>query len=396
MVAEYRSARFLYAGFGVLLLAFVLLATNFYHQFSSASQLLSEETANNDRQAQAAMDMRVAVRERAILLWQMTLLEDPFDRDDLYQEFSRFGSQFHKSRQELLNSNLNEKEAALLSSLDGETGKRAPLLRRFADQLMSGTSQKTYIDSLNSVVSDQVVVSDLLDQLIHLQQQHNATSRQTSATTSERRLIQLIVWMCVFILSGALFAKFVVKSATERNRQLASANAQLDQLARLDNLTGLPNRMCLMEHLSMGLALSRRHDQKGALLFIDLDGFKAINDQHGHDAGDAFLKLISQELQGLRESDVSARLGGDEFVVALFNISSDEQIITVTERLLQRLSAEYDIGNGTLVRASASIGICAFPVEGMTVDSLMKCADNAMYQAKHSGKNRYVIAAQPA
>ncbi len=385
------GTRFLYAGFSVLLIAFVVLGVYIYQQFSSANQALVSETANNNRQSSAAMAMRVAVRERAILLWHMTSQDDVFLKDELHMRFLEFGSRYHDSRQTLLNSELTDEEKALMASLDRETGQRAPLLREFAEVLMRGEKLDSYHENLNRVVADQGVVASLLDQLIQIQQQHNEAARTENARVTSQHLAELVVAVILFIAIAVAFARNVVKAAETQNSELAAANERLDQLARQDHLTGLLNRLSLKEPLELGLAMAKRHNQKGALFFIDLDGFKSINDSYGHDIGDELLVKISGAINDMRESDLVARLGGDEFVIVIFNVLSRDQVAAIAEKIRRKLSAEYRIGEDILARVSASIGICMFPAADMTAASLVKCADEAMYQAKQSGKNQFAF-----
>lgn len=398
---EKHQILFLYAGFALILLAFVALAFAAVQQVTNVNHSLATTTASNDEQLAAAMTMRVAVRERAIILWHMTLLEDPFDRDELYQEFLLYGSRFGHARNRYLGSQLTDQEKSLLKSLDEETGARAPQLRDFADQLMQGDSDEDYIQQLDGALSDQIAVSDILDQIIHIQQFQNEHVRQANNKETEHIVKMMLLGMVLIILFGITFARKVVSAATSQIRQLeetkhelAHANRELKLLARHDHLTGLPNRLYLMEHLEMSLALCQRHGQKGALLFIDLDEFKPINDTYGHDVGDLYLQRIAKEMSALsRGSDLLSRLGGDEFVLMLFDVPSDQEVIIVAERVLRTLSASYELAKGIKVNASASIGICYFPRPGfdMDADDVISCADTAMYTAKAEGKNRYHI-----
>ncbi|MBT8438144.1 MAG: diguanylate cyclase [Gammaproteobacteria bacterium] len=339
----------------------------------------------------SAMAMRVAVRERAILLWHMTLLEDAFDRDELFETFYDYGSRYQQSRQKYLDSKLTESEKIYLVNLDKETSNRAPLLREFANNLMDDKKRDLYNDNLNQVLSDQIIVANILDDIIHLQQDQNEIARKRAAELISDILFQLIIWTILILVSGIFFARKVVQSSIRKNRLLEKANDDLERLARYDHLTGLPNRLFLLEHLELALPLATRNEYQCALFFIDLDGFKPINDTYGHEAGDEFLVKIGNRMKRvLRESDVLARLGGDEFVIVLFDIPDNSQALTVAEKLLLILSDKYII-NGNEINASASIGICFFPEKQMNVEKLISRADSAMYKAKELGKNRYYI-----
>ena len=388
--SDKRYSIFLYMGFGLLLTSFVFLALFHFKQIIQSNEILNETITNNDTQLRAAMNMRVAVRERAILLWHMSSQEDQFKRDDLYMQFHAFGSHFGHARLEYLSTNQTDKERNLFFELDKETNKRAPGLRVFADQLVGESNdQNTYLAQLNKTLTEQTVVSGILDVMIHLQQTQNEEAHKQTAATTTKALSDLVIWMLIFIFAVILFARTIVQAANRLSKKLSKTNRKLSQLARNDHLTGLPNRLFLAEHLEFILSHANRHEKKGALLYIDLDDFKPINDTYGHSIGDKYLQAISIAIKELlRDSDVLVRLGGDEFVVVLYETSSEDDAIEVANKLLKTLSAEYILDDIT-VSASASIGICCFPKAEMTVDNLISEADAAMYNAKQSGKNKY-------
>jgi diguanylate cyclase (GGDEF)-like protein len=158
-------------------------------------------------------------------------------------------------------------------------------------------------------------------------------------------------------------------------------------LALHDPLTGLPNRSLLNEHLGRNLRRAHREGQQFALMFIDLDGFKLINDRHGHDAGDDLLSVLAGRMTDqLRGTDTCARIGGDEFVVMLETVQSPESATQVADKILQCLSTPVQRGPLSL-QVSASIGIALYPQDGTSADALLTLADDAMYQAKTRGKN---------
>ncbi|OGS91158.1 MAG: hypothetical protein A2Z95_05020 [Gallionellales bacterium GWA2_60_18] len=167
--------------------------------------------------------------------------------------------------------------------------------------------------------------------------------------------------------------------------------AQLESLAHYDSLTGLPNRMLLHDRLEQAIATAERLRQHFALLFIDLDGFKPVNDTYGHAFGDEVLKTVGQRLNlVIRGMDTAARLGGDEFVVILTDICNRANAERVAEKILSELSAPYEIA-GESLSLSSSIGISIYPSDEMAAQDLLRTADEAMYQAKHDGKRRVIF-----
>jgi diguanylate cyclase (GGDEF)-like protein len=171
--------------------------------------------------------------------------------------------------------------------------------------------------------------------------------------------------------------------------EIALARERISSLAYSDPLTGLANRTSFGPSLDQAVQRARRRSSKLALVFVDLDGFKQINDLRGHDAGDALLiELASRLRANLRASDLVARLGGDEFVVVVEEVQEAAPIETVAKKLLSEVVRPYALAGGD-AKVTASIGISIFPDDAADAQSLMKHADTAMYAAKQAGKNTY-------
>ena len=167
------------------------------------------------------------------------------------------------------------------------------------------------------------------------------------------------------------------------------AEAKIRALAFYDKLTGLPNRTLLQDRLSHAIQLRLRSRERCAVLFLDLDAFKTINDTLGHDAGDEVLKEVAKRLRGsIRNSDTAARLGGDEFVILLEGFDQPDNIHSVTHRILLALGQDIQHKDACL-NITASIGISFFPEDGETVEDLLQAADTAMYHGKKRGRNTY-------
>ena len=192
-------------------------------------------------------------------------------------------------------------------------------------------------------------------------------------------------------ITGALLARSI-RYAIERKRvedELAAALARLAQLAQYDYLTGLPNRALFRERLDRALARARRNDTAAALLFMDLDRFKTVNDTLGHNYGDQLLKETAQRLQGcLRKVDTVARWGGDEFTVILESLPQRSGASIVAQKLIDALAAPFQLDEHELF-VTTSIGIAIYPSCGEDPETLTNHADAAMYRAKEQGRNTY-------
>ncbi len=168
-----------------------------------------------------------------------------------------------------------------------------------------------------------------------------------------------------------------------------AAEARIDHLAHHDALTGLFNRYSLENRLAQSLLAARRENQQLAVIFIDLDRFKVINDTLGHHVGDLLLIEVANRLsECVRESDIVARLGGDEFVVTLTSLANDMDAALVAKKIVATLGDTYEI-DGKQLHTTPSVGISLFPANGEDVDTLMKNADTAMYHAKEKGRNNF-------
>ncbi|MDN0083454.1 EAL domain-containing protein [Crenobacter sp. SG2305] len=178
----------------------------------------------------------------------------------------------------------------------------------------------------------------------------------------------------------------VITDFSERKR----AEAQIEHMARYDFLTGLPNRVVLEEALAQTIERSHLAGRRFALLFVDLDRFKNINDTHGHSAGDQILRAVANRLQAVVGSDgLVCRYGGDEFVILLESLATPEAVEPVLGRLHRAVSKPTDIGFGLMMQVSPSIGVSFYPQDGDEAETLLKHADAALYQAKADGRDTY-------
>lgn len=215
-------------------------------------------------------------------------------------------------------------------------------------------------------------------QLIQLWQQYRAW------------LLTISFLFVALLISLSLIAHQALRLRRQRS-VLRAERLKLRKMAYFDVLTHLPNRALLTDRLERAMALSRRNRTKLALVYLDLDGFKAVNDTHGHDVGDLLLIEVAKRIQlSLRETDTLARIGGDEFVLVLSNLISTQESFRVLDRILSAIANTFFI-NGLSMNVSASMGVVYYPDIDDDADRLLRHADQAMYQAKKMGKNRYAM-----
>lgn len=204
---------------------------------------------------------------------------------------------------------------------------------------------------------------------------------------------QPLGWFPIFIGSLVLMGivttvVFGYKRAIESLLKTTLAQRDIiNHRASHDSLTGLPNKRVADDRLAMACERARRNHGNAALLFVDLDGFKQVNDTHGHQVGDQVLITVAQRLQdGIRKIDTAARLGGDEFLVVLDGVTHLDNAKTVAHKLIESIGLPIELSNGTC-QVGASVGIAMFPDDAQEPSNLLRLADRAMYEVKHAGKN---------
>lgn len=183
--------------------------------------------------------------------------------------------------------------------------------------------------------------------------------------------------------------KDLIKNLEVEYDEIKEAERINRQLAFLDPLTGLANRLLLMDRLSWAIDYSQRYNEMLAVMFLDLDGFKEVNDKYGHETGDVLLHSTAQRLKlYVRKTDTVARIGGDEFVIVLTQVKTVQDIESIAEKITRGFDKPFQL-NDFQVYLSVSIGISICPEDGTEPKNLIKKADEAMYRVKKAGKSNY-------
>lgn len=205
-------------------------------------------------------------------------------------------------------------------------------------------------------------------------------------------------WVSVFVATTLMplmiFEAIVTyqKSTRALLKEVAQQREEIKRLALHDQLTGLPSLAIAEDRLDIALSAAKRHDGKAALMFIDLDEFKKINDKHGHEAGDFVLKVIAGRFkQALRHEDTAARVGGDEFIMIISRVDEHSDLGRIASRVIESVAKPIAYFEGQL-QIGCSIGIALFPDHAISAKSLRRVADKAMYKVKKTGKNNYQFA----
>ena len=283
------------------------------------------------------------------------------------------------------------------------------LMNRVRQQALSGTA----VHILRALPGDQVSIGvrndwqellPILDRAILITDEHELTQIQETWFEPEllsdgvsREAVQrwaIRSMIAVLLILGGFLAWLTHLRRDIQKRKLREA--EMRHRAYHDELTGLPNRTHMIEKGELALIFHAQNERKCALIFIDLDGFKAVNDNEGHDAGDELLIAVAQRIQrAVRKTDMVARYGGDEFVILLTQINTVEQAKAVAEKVLSRIAMPFRLAVGE-ANIGASIGVAVYPDHGQSYEQLLVAADEAMYAVKEQGKQGVSVAAPVA
>ena len=210
-------------------------------------------------------------------------------------------------------------------------------------------------------------------------------------TGLDKRFVTRIAAQLGFVIIAIiLFVVLWNRKLSQEVMRRQALESKMKHMATHDELTGLANRSLMKSQMENAIAMHQRQGLKLAVLFIDLDGFKAINDQYGHDFGDQVLKQVSTRLEScVRKSDTVCRFGGDEFVILLTSLNNKEESAFIAEKVIDVIAQPYEVDSHK-AHLGSSIGIAVYPEDGDNDSELLKMADNLMYRVKSSGKNNYI------
>lgn len=405
------NRRLLIAGFALQLIIIVVITVVGISRIYTIVGFYDDIIQTHDLQKDYLASMRSAARKRSLIIWKSTLTNDPFIRSQYYEEFLESGSQFLKAREKLLNTKMHGKDTSLLKEMNNAIATVTPILRRVNEKLNSSDSSYSPQADMRLALAPQQKTIRLLDELIFMHTKESQKDYRIVTSKLTSTVITQVIIMGIALLIATLFAAFYLRRYTkiframqqsekelyiinseleqrveDRTVELKQANLRLESLANHDALTGLANRTMLFKQMDIILSYTERDKTMAAILFVDLNKFKSINDKYGHDAGDALLISIASRIQKMtRASDVVARLGGDEFLIILSKIESAEQAQSIAKKINVCINEPFKYLDHTL-RVSASIGTSLYPNDAKDKETLIKLADKKMYRVKKSIK----------
>ena len=418
-----KIRRYLSISFIIIIILITLSTIISFKYLSSVQNHIINIIGTQNKQIDLMHKLRSISRERIIILQALTNATDSFKKDAYIQHFHSLGGLFLEIRQELLKTQLNEDEKKLLK-IQREIARNVVSSQYNVIELVENNDNGKALNLLlNETVPMQNQNISYIDQFIVYQNHEN----QFIKSESEKKLktsyyivatltvlsILLIIIVAVIVtrhtsriinllatlaekhkntaLQLCLTHDSLEQEVKEKNQELQKANEHLKHIAGHDTLTELPNRRLFSELLKQELNRAKRNQYMLALLYMDLDGFKLINDQYGHDIGDEVLINVTKRLQtSLRKEDLIARLGDNEFAICYSNIKNIDNVKALCKVLLDKTGQPINI-QGKICHVGLSIGVSVFPEHGDNAQTLLKIADAAMYQVKKRGKNSFQI-----
>ena len=372
------------AGFALILLLMLALGAIGLGRLAEVNQRMEQIVHENNVKVEQAHIMKDALRERSVIMHTISLLSDPFEQNEEFLEFNDHGVAFTTARTRLEGMALDPKEKEILARMRALTVKTQPLVVQAVDKAQSGNIEEARDLIRNEIVGPQKLIALEINDLLALQKTETENAAAEAARAySNTRLLMLLLGAAATSL-GLAIAFVVIRNARKQAHLLRHQ-------AMYDNLTGLPNRALFADRLQQAILIGRREKQPFALIAMDLDRFKEINDTLGHFAGDRVLQHVANCVRAsLRESDTVARMGGDEFTVLLATANDLDGAVAAAKKILKALEAPLEI-SGQKIEISASLGIAMFPEHGDDPVVLLREADAAMYLAKqtHGGYKVY-------
>lgn len=337
-----------------------------------------------------------AIASDGTVRWQQWTDRALFDHSDRLVEYQSIGEDItHRKHAEQALKESEEKFRTLAEQSPNmifiNSGGKVVYANRRCEELMGYTREEYYADDFDffDLIAPEYRQS-IEENFTRHRMGEEIEPYEYALITKSGEVINAIVTTRLINYSGEKGILGVVTDITER-KQLEE---HLRLLASQDFLTNLPNRRLFMDRLSHALAKAKRYDHYVGVLFLDLDGFKVVNDTLGHEYGDRLLQSVAHRLKGcVREMDTIARMGGDEFSIILEEVDDLESVVTLAERVLRSFEEDFTF-DGHKATITASIGISLYPMDGQEARDLLKCADFAMYVAKESGKNQYCLCDQ--
>jgi diguanylate cyclase (GGDEF)-like protein len=371
------------------------LTANGVLQLETLGTQMRTVVENHNRRIDLITQTQVAAHRRTDSLLRMVLAEDPFERDAHFMEFNRAGFLVGSGRNALRQLGFTPAEQRSFDAQTRLVNDIQALQERVIDLLNAERSAEARQLLKHEVIPIQETFNRQLASMRVLYHQANLAAQRQAEQAYQRSFFLTLAFGVAAIALALLIAwltlrKIGLKSIliSEQMVELERSRAALQKEATHDALTGLANRRLFYDRLRQAIRHTHRYGGKVGILYVDLDRFKEVNDNHGHHVGDAVLTEVAKRLgASVRDSDSIARLGGDEFAVLLEGVQGREDLLAAAHKIEQALNTDPRF-YGIEVAVTASIGQALHPDDGIDEDALIRAADAAMYRIKSGSKSQ--------
>ena len=379
----------------IALIALILgLAINSLLQLQTLGTQIHAVVEYHNRKIDLITQTQVSSHLRTDSLFRMVLADDPFERDQLFLEYNRAGFLVGSGRNALRQMGFTPQEARAFNRQSRLITVIESTQDRVVDLLQAGNEADAHQLFVEIAIPIQKAFNLQLADMRNVYHQANLIAQQQAQQTYQRAFLLTLIFGIAATVLALLIAWRTLKKVSDNSQQihehvvaLEDSRAALRQEATHDPLTGLANRRLFYDRLQQAIRHAHRYGGKVGILYVDLDRFKEINDQHGHHVGDAVLTEVAKRLtSSIRDSDSVARLGGDEFVLLLDGVQGREDLLAATHKIEQELNTDTHF-YGLELEIAASIGQALYPDDGEDEDALIRAADAAMYRVKSGSES---------
>lgn len=384
-----KSKVIILLGFSAILFLVTLLIFFGVTNLNKSKSHLNRIVNSNNMKIQLINKMHKSARERTINLQQMLIVEDEEQHDKFARKMGFYGGQFVDARTKILYMDISDKEKEMLNQQAILSKEIGPIQNWISDLVGFGDLQQAKKLMIEKAEPLQNKVFVVLSKLHAIQVKETKSAIKENSDNYSQMIGIMWSGALIVILLSLGIVYFTLKLISKNEKQQALYQEEIEHQAFYDHLTGLPNRRLLNDRMQHALQHSERNGMLMAVLFIDCDRFKNINDSLGHVVGDSLLQSIATRLkEDVRSSDTVCRVSGDEFAIVLEEVEGLTDIDHITQKILDSVSEPHII-NGHKVFTTVSIGITVYPVDNTEVNDLISSADIAMYHAKQNGGNQY-------
>lgn len=364
--------------------------------YNQSYSIITEQQAKNV----LLSTMYNVARERLIIVLKMSTEKDVFELDELNQSLGEQARLFMVTRQQLLTMKLDKEERELIDRHGAAASKYAPIVAKVAELYIEDKHLEAKILLYEQAVPGQNIMLEMLDKIFRQHRKNTIIVTKNMRANYEVTSRHFKLLAGLLFITSFIFVIFLMTTISRREKQqleilLAEQRKSAEKLSYLamhDELTKLPNRRHLEEYVDRMIAHAERYKEKMALLYIDLDGFKAVNDKLSHEAGDVVLKTITDKFKAfIRSDEFIARIGGDEFCLVVNKVSNRDELKYTAQRLIKKCSGTIPVA-GKNVEIGMSIGISSYPENGKKYRDLLSMADKAMYDVKKENKGSFLLA----